>query len=244
MLKRKISSSGSSHTFLFLSHLYIIDDEERFFLTVCTRVKKRRVPNKARKLCSCSCSCILFGHFCIAQQKKYLTHIQCSTLYCCQLKLVAEFLTTANFKTKRVTSNNIHICKIMVFLLPKNIVECIEKKTAHKTKESYRSSYDKKSHCFKISQISQIIFAQSWVNCMGFFHFVAWHFKWMSYYNVMDSAIVAGGGVRGNWLALRMCIGGIFRISARGISKKGLICIFSLNNCAVLYGQQKAIKYR
>lgn len=169
MLKRKISSSGSSHTFLFLSHLYIIDDEERFFLTVCTRVKKRRVPNKARKLCSCSCSCILFGHFCIAQQKKYLTHIQCSTLYCCQLKLVAEFLTTANFKTKRVTSNNIHICKMMVPLLPKNIVECIEKKTAHKTKESYRSSYDKKSHCFKISQISQIIFAQSWVNCMGFF---------------------------------------------------------------------------
>lgn len=132
----------------------------------------------------------------------------------------------------------------MVFLLPKNIVECIEKKTAHKTKESYRSSYDKKSHCFKISQISQIIFAQSWVNCMGFFHFVAWHFKWMSYYNVMDSAIVVGGGVRGNWLALRMCIGGIFRISARGISKKELICIFSLNNCAVLHGQQKAIKYR
>lgn len=134
--------------------------------------------------------------------------------------------------------------KSWFFLLPKNIDECIEKKTAHKTKESYRSSYDKKSHCFKISQISQIIFAQSWVNCMGFFHFVAWHFKWMSYYNVMDSAIVVGGGVRGNWLALRMCIGGIFRISARGISKKGLICIFSLNNCAVLHGQQKAIKYR
>ena len=63
----------------------------------------------------------------------------------CRIFLLSA--TIANFKTKRVTSNNIHICKMMVPLLPKNIIECIEKKTTHKTKKSYRSSYDKKSHC-------------------------------------------------------------------------------------------------
>lgn len=78
---------------------------------------------------------------------------------------------------------------------------------------------------------------------MDYFNVVAWHFNRCPII-VMDSTVVAGGGVRGNWLAFRMCIGGIFRISVHDISKKGLICIFSLNNWAVLHSQQKAIKYR
>ena len=137
---------------------------------------------------------------------------------------------------------NVKSCFLLVFAARKNSwIHWEENNLRTKNKQSRRSSYDKKNfnvstNCF--NYVCKIV-----RKLHGFFYVVVWHFNGCPII-VVDSATVAWEG----WEAIELQLGCVlvefFRVSAHDISKKGLICIFSLNNCAVLHGQHKAIKYR
>lgn len=124
-----------------------------------------------------------------------------------------------------MTSNTVYInvksCFLLVFVARKNSwVHWKENNLRTKDKQSYRSSYDKKNfnvstNCF--NYICKIV-----GKLHGFFYVVAWHFNGCPII-VMDSTVVAGGGVRGNWLSLGMVE--FFALGYMASAKK-IICIF------------------